>query len=89
MICDFLIEDKTIPFINSKKGKVIRERINDYYDYLDRENFQKIDIWPEKDKYFEKIFGMPRILHKAGVDKDFYKMRKNTFFESEICNSSN
>ena len=87
-ICDFLIVHKTIPFIKSDQGKIILNRIEDYYDYLDEKGFIKITIWPEKEKCFEKIFGMPRIFQKSGIDEEFYKMRKNTYFHSEICGNT-
>ena len=87
-VCDYLIDEQMIGFIKSEKGRPILKRIEEYYDYLDQKGFRKIKIWPEKDKYFQKIFGMPPILYKAGVDEQFYKMRKESFFESEICGNA-
>ena len=85
-ICDSLVEDQTVSFINSPEGKQIKKRIEEYYDFVEKMERGPVNtMWGRKDKMFQKIFGLPRILYKIGIPLENYRLRKYYYFDDLIA----
>jgi len=80
------ILDKVKNFINSEQGKIITEKINNYYKFLCYyEVIPEENIWMEKEHYYIKIFDIPYNLSSIGIPLDHYLFREITYFNDMIA----
>jgi hypothetical protein len=73
-------------FISSQEGKSIKNKIDDYYNFLYLYGIGYEDnIWMEKEHYYKKLFYIPYMLSSIGISLDHYLFRDLTYFNDMIA----
>ena len=85
------ILELTKEFIKNRDGTEIREKINEYYQFLSESETIPDgleDVWADKNDYYQELMDIPYMLNVSGVPVEHYLTRDLFYFNDMIASDS-
>lgn len=84
-ITDILIVDNVKEFFESGESDYMIRVIEEYFSFLEEMKVEDKNGWKHPNFYWKKLFDIPRSVYRAGVPREIYFYRKNTYFDDLIA----